>query len=148
LTKKYQHTQIGYLIIIAFSIGLFFVAGLIAVYGFNWTGFAVLIILAICLALFYTLTVVIERDFLKIRFGIGIIRKKFFLKDIESYKVVKNPWFYGWGIHLTPHGWLYNVSGSYAVEIRMKSGKKYRIGTDVPDELEKAIRQSIEIVTR
>ncbi len=57
---------------------------------------------------------------------------------------MKNPWYYGWGIRLTPHGWLYNVSGSYAVEIKTKTGKKYRIGTDVPNELEKAIRQSIE----
>lgn len=54
------------------------------------------------------------------------------------------PLYYGWGIHLTPHGWLYNVSGSDAVEIRMKTGKKYRIGTDVPEELERAISRSIQ----
>jgi hypothetical protein len=58
---------------------------------------------------------------------------------IASYQVVKNPWYYGWGIRLTPHGWLYNVSGSYAVEIKMKTGKKYRIGTNVPNDFEKAI---------
>jgi len=41
---------------------------------------------------------------------------------------------------MTPHGWLYNVSGLDAVEVTTKSGKKYRIGTDVPAELEQAIR--------
>jgi len=56
--------------------------------------------------------------------------------------------YYGWGIHFTPNGWLCNVSGSSAVEIIMKNGKKYRIGTNVPSELEQAIRQSVAIVAR
>jgi hypothetical protein len=36
-----------------------------------------------------------------------------------------------------------NVSGPHAVEIELKNGKKYRIGTDVPENLEKAIREFI-----
>ncbi len=144
MTNHYHHTQIGYLTLIVLGIACLFMALLMAVYGFNWIGFAVLAITAICLVLFATLTVVIVEDVLEIRFGPGVIRKQFPLKDIESCQVVKNPWYYGWGIRLTPHGWLYNVSGSYAVEIKMKTGKKYRIGTDVPNDLEKAIRQSIE----
>ena len=39
--------------------------------------------------------------------------------------------------------WIYNVSGFDAVEITMKNGKVYRIGTDVPEEIETAIKQSI-----
>ena len=41
--------------------------------------------------------------------------------------------------------WIYNVSGFDAVEIIMKNGKIYRIGTDVPEELEAAIRQVITV---
>jgi hypothetical protein len=133
---------------IVLVIGLVFIACLMAVYGFNWIPFIVLIILGVCLVLFATLTVMIEEDVLEIRFGPGVIQKKYPLKDIESCLIVKNPWYYGWGIRLTPHGWLYNVSGLHAVEIKMKTGKKYRIGTDVPNDLEKAIRQSIERTTR
>ncbi len=148
MTKHYQHTQIGYLSIIIFVSALLFITYLMVIYGFNWVALAVMIILSVCLALFATLTVVIEGEVLEIRFGPGIIRKKFPLKDIKSCKTVKNPWYYGWGIHLTPHGWLYNVSGFYAVEIRMVNKKKYRIGTNVPNELERAIRQFIEKTTR
>jgi len=146
MIKKYQHTQIGYLVIIVLALAILFIACLMAIYGFNWIAFTVLIILGICLVLFATLTVVIENDVLEIRFGIGVIRKKFLLKDIESCEVVKNPWYYGWGIRLTPQGWLYNVSGSYAVEIKMKSGKKYRIGSDIPSDIKKVIRHSIGLV--
>jgi len=113
-------------------------------YGFDWIAFIVLIILVICLFLFSALTISINNDILKISFGIGLIRKEFLLKDIESCRIVKNPWYYGWGIRLTPYGWLYNVSGFYAVEIKLKTGERYRIGTDVPYELEKVIQESIE----
>ncbi len=144
MIKRYQHAQVGYLITIALAVGLLFIVGLMAIYGFNWVAFAVLIILGVCVVLFASLTVVIWEDVLEIRFGLGLIRKRFHLKDIESCQVVKNPWYYGWGIRLTPRGWLYNVSGSYAVEIRTKRGGKYRIGTDVPHELEEVIRQATE----
>jgi uncharacterized membrane protein len=148
MTKYYEHTQIGYLIIVVSVVALLFIAYLMTVYGFNWIALVVLIIIGVCLMLFAKLTVVIEEDILKIRFGPGLIQKKFHLKDIDSCQVVKNPWYYGWGIRLTSRGWLYNVSGSYAVEIKMKTSEKHRIGTDVPNELEKAIRQSIERTAR
>jgi len=143
MTNHYHHTQIGYLTIIALAIALLFSALLMAVAGIHWIAIVVLALLAICLVLFATLTVVIEGDILEIRFGPGVIQRKFLLQEIESCQVVKNPWYYGWGIRMIPHGWLYNVSGFSAVEIKMKTGKKYRIGTDVPNDLEKAIRQSI-----
>ena len=148
MIDRYQHTQIGYLTIGMLGAAALFIACLMAVAGFAWIAFAVLVILLISLVLFATLTVVIEKDALEIRFGPGVIRKKFLLKDIESCQVVKNPWYYGWGIRLTPRGWLFNVSGFYAVEIRMKNGKKYQIGTDVPHDLEKAIQQSIAKTAR
>ena len=148
MVKHYQHTQIGYLLIIALAIVPLFFAYRMTVHGFSWIEFSVIVLVGVFLVLFATLTVVIEEDVLRIRFGPGILRKNFSLKDIESCHVVKNPWYYGWGIHITPHGWLYNVSGSYAVEIKMKTGKKYRIGTDVPNDLETAIRQSMERTVR
>jgi hypothetical protein len=146
MNRQYQHTQIGYLIIAFFAITLLLLSLLMAIYGFNWIGFAVMIICVLCLMLFVTLTIWVDSDFIEIRFGIGIIRKKFPLKDIATYHLVKNPWYYGWGVHITPNGWLYNVSGSSALEITMKSGKKYRIGTDVPNELEQSIRQTVGVV--
>jgi len=144
MIKYYKHTQTGNLVIITLVVTTLLIVGLMVVYGFNWIAFAVLVILGVCVMLFGTLTVVIEGNTLEIRFGPGIIRKKISLTDIESFHIVKNPWYYGWGIRLTPHGWLYNISGLYAVEIKMKTGKKYRIGNDVPNELENAIRQFIE----
>ena len=85
---------------------------------------------------------------IKIQFGLGVIRKVFPLKDIEAYCVVKNPWYYGWGIRFTPRGWLFNVSGFSAIELQMKSGKRYRIGTDDPDNLAKALDEALNDTSR
>ena len=93
----------------------------------------------VIIGLFATLTVEIRDGFLKFRFGLGLIRKKLKIAEIESCEVVRNPWYYGWGIHATGKGWVYNVSGFEAVEIFMSDGRRLRIGTDEPDLLRKAI---------
>jgi len=143
MTKRYEHTQVGYLIIATMAAVMVLIGVVLANAGINWIAIAVLVIIAVALVLFSSLTVVIWEEELEVRFGPGPIRKRFKLNEIESCQVVKNRWYYGWGIHLTPHGVLFNVSGFHAVEIKLRTGKKFRIGTDVPQELEEAIRQAI-----
>jgi len=88
-----------------------------------------------------SLTVEIREGFLRWRFGPGLIRKQVRLAEIERTQAVRNRWYYGWGIRLTPHGWLYNVSGLEAVEVQLHTGKKFRLGTDEPEELVRALRR-------
>lgn len=140
----YKHTQIGYLINTLLIVPL-----LILFFTVNTTEFSQILPIIffaslIALVLFHSLTIEINKIRLIIKFGFGIINKKIILKDIKSCRIVKNPWYYGWGIRITPHGWLYNISGLSAVEIQIKNGKKYRIGTDEPKKLEHAITQSIK----
>jgi hypothetical protein len=87
----------------------------------------------------------IDEKYLQIKFGYGIFRKKFVLSEIASTAQVKNHWYHGWGIRIWfwPYMWIYNVSGFDAVEIKTKTGKIYRIGTDEPIQLESAIRSII-----
>jgi hypothetical protein len=99
----------------------------------------------VLIASFTTLNVMINGKYLKIKFGYGIYRKRFALGEILSAKTVKNHWIYGWGIRywLWPRMQIFNVSGFDAVEIKMKDGKVYRIGTDDPKKLERVIMQAI-----
>ncbi len=143
MIKRYEHTQVGYLIISAMAAVMVLIGVVLANAGINWIAIGVLVVIAVALVLFSSLTVVIWEEELEARFGPGPIRKRCKLNEIESCQVVKNHWYYGWGIRLTPHGVLYNVSGFHAVEIKLRTGKKFRIGTDVPQELEEAIRQAI-----
>ena len=113
--------------------------------GYEPAAVVFMVIILLLIASFTTLTVMINEKYLRIRFGYGIFRKKFKLEDIVSAKVVKNHWYYGWGIKFSvkPRAWIFNVSGFDAVQIEMENGKLYRIGTDEPEDLEQAILQSI-----
>jgi hypothetical protein len=145
MSVLYKHTQLGTLTVLSVLGGIF----LIIVLGYStwWhpIAFIVLVVLLACLALFYSLAVEISHDNLTISFGIGIIRKRFKIRDVVNAYPVRNRWYYGWGIRMTPHGWLFNVSGLDAVEIEMSSGKRYRIGTDQPMELAQAINAAREL---
>ena len=143
LGKVYKHTQIGYLMIVIIGTGLYLMLNFFYLHGFNILFIAVFVMLAVCLVLFAALTVKVDSRDVSLRFGIGVIRKKFPVIGIETAGIVRNPWYYGWGIRKTPDGWLYNVSGLLAVELRMKSGGKYRIGTDDPLGLLNAIEAVI-----
>ena len=140
---RYSHRQIGYHLVVVLSAGIIISFGCMIKFGYNWSSIICMILFAMLLLGFYSLRVVIDDSCLRLIFGIGYVRKKFELNKISSVRAVRNPWFYGWGIHLTPRGWLYNVSGFHAVEISMNTGEKFRVGTDAPDALAKEIRNSI-----
>ena len=59
--------------------------------------------------------------------------------EIVACKPIRIRWWYGWGIHLTPYGWLYNVSGLDAVAMTLRNGRKFALGTDDPQGLAAAI---------
>jgi hypothetical protein len=150
---QYKYTQIGYLMIfVALVLLVFFVWIYITASaespswdaGTNFAIPAVMVITLLILGSFSTLTVSIDEDFLRIKFGYGIFKKKFQLNQVNKVKVVRNPWFIGWGIRVWfwPYMWIYNVSGYDAVEIVLRNGRRYRIGTDKPIELERVIQQN------
>ncbi|MCB9079460.1 MAG: hypothetical protein H6631_17800 [Anaerolineaceae bacterium] len=143
MKEKYKHTQIGYLLLVLYGVIILFMIYPVLMTDFNAIVLVVLIILLITLGLFATLTITVDNRLIKLHFGVGLIRKHFVLKEIETYQVVKNPWYYGWGIRYTPRGWLFNVSGFSAIELHMKNGRHYRIGTDDPAGLAQAIDEAL-----
>ncbi len=94
--------------------------------------------------LFHSLGVHVTRDEIRLRFGIGLIRKRIPLEDVRETALVENHWWNGWGIKKIRHGWLYNVSGFQAVELRTMRGRVYRIGSDEPRALKAAVDARLE----
>jgi hypothetical protein len=91
---------------------------------------------------FSSLTVEVFPEELTWYFGPGFWRKSIQRREIASATPVRNKWWWGWGIHLTPRGWLYNVSGLEAVEIALRNGKTIRIGSDEATALAQALSQA------
>ena len=144
MMKQYKHTQVGYLLLTLYSIVVLFLGYFNIMTNFHPLTLICLIIILIVLGMFSRLTVTVDDQMIKIRFGLGIVRKTFPLNEIETHRSVKNPWYYGWGIRFTPRGWLFNVSGFSAIELQMKNGKRYRIGTDDPDNLAEALDEALD----
>ena len=142
----YKHTQTGYLIIFALLSEVLLFVIILAQADFNSIILAIMLFILFILVSFASLTAMIDENYLRIKFGYGIFRKRFMLKEIISVRTVKNHWYYGWGIRFWfwPRMVIFNVSGFDAVEIKMKNGKIYRIGTDEPKNLEHAIIQAIK----
>lgn len=103
----------------------------------------VMAVIALALALFSVLTVTVTERALSFAFGLGLFRREYAVRDIADVRAVTNRWYYGWGIHLTPHGWLYNVAGLDAVELELADGRTVRVGTDEPERLLAAVRQAM-----
>jgi hypothetical protein len=141
--NSYRHTQVGYAIVVPVAVALVaalaFLARTPQARGvLPW--FAAL--LASVLILFSTLTVTVSAGWLECRFGVGLIRRRIRLDDVREAEAVRNKWYYGWGIRLTPYGWLWNAFGLDAVELTFATGRKFRIGTNEPHTLLGAIRAS------
>ncbi len=144
---RYRKAQTGWLII------WIFIPVLIlnyVLYHFQWgdrplslTPFVILTVTFIfIILLFYQLTVVIDGTVLKVVYGIGLIRLRFNMDQVIEVNAIKTPWYYGWGIRITPKGMLYNIQGSGAVAVRYLKDRKERfvmIGSPEPEALKTAI---------
>lgn len=139
-TFRYHHTRFGTVMVVSVLLAAVVLVGVGATVRLAPLTVGGPLALAVLLALFHSLTVEIDVTHLRFRFGIGLIRKSIPLTAIMEVKPVRNSWLHGWGIHWTPHGWLYNVSGWEAVDIALASGKRPRLGTDEPRRLAQAIQ--------
>ncbi len=141
----YKHRQVGILILISLGMGVAVTATVLILVPPNEARAVVgmvLSILLLCAYLFWALNVEVTEEEVVVSFGPGLIRRRFRAEDILDARTVRNRWYYGWGIRLTPHGWLFNVSGLDAVELELTNNRKFRIGTDEPQQLLTAIRRA------
>jgi hypothetical protein len=139
----YKHTQVGTLVLAGLGGAIALTAWILKTTpGRPVIAEVVLAILVGCIILFPSLTVRVTTDTVRVWFGPGLIRRNFPVHGVHHAHLVRNPWYYGWGIRLTPHGWMFNVSGLDAVELELAGGRRFRIGTDQPRELMAAIQQA------
>jgi hypothetical protein len=104
-----------------------------------WLVVALFGLLALGLLTYATLTIDVDDNRILARFGIGIIRRAIPVADITRCEIVRTPVWWGWGLHWTPSGWLYNVSGRAAVRLELKGQRPLMIGSDDTERLKAAI---------
>lgn len=145
--EYYQRIQYGFLILVPTGFLTLFLGGIGTVTA-NYFLFGLGVLFLLITALFYRLVVTVTESTVQLRFGIGLIRKTIPLEAVVSAEPVRNSWWYGWGIRVYPKGWLFNIAGLDAVELQMKHGPRFRIGTDDPVGLTGAVQARLRHISR
>ncbi len=148
----YRHLQVGWVTLALVLLSLVIFLGVIMSVGTNGLevllhpiGLASVALLAVVAGVFGALrTEITDHEFI-VAFWPGRPRRVTPLHQIRSVRMVRNHWAYGWGIRLTPHGWLWNVSGLDAVEVVLEGGKRFRAGTDDPWGLAEALAWAADV---
>ena len=99
--------------------------------------------LAVIGALFSSMTVRVTNTYVAWWFGVPAIGRRVAFGEIASVAATKTNIMEGWGIHLTWwHGWVWNIAGFNAVEIRLHSGTRFAVGTPEPNVVVAAIERA------
>ncbi|SDJ45184.1 hypothetical protein SAMN04488540_10891 [Ferrimonas sediminum] len=139
----YRHTQHGVavLLIVAAAALLLSMAASAQAGQMMWLAFLILAVVAV---LFSSLTIEVNRMRICWFFGPWFWKRTLPVSEVQSVRVVHNQWYQGLGIRWIPKGWLYNVSGTEAVELTCKDGKVVRLGTNDPGNLLRTIKAQLE----
>lgn len=140
----YKHTQVS-LLILLITVPLLLFFAYMAITSSRTQGpftFFTLLVAAV-IATYATLTVELGPEAIRLRFGVGLLRKTIPLKDILNLRPERIPVLLSWGIRPYGNGWIYSVAGFDVVEIEMRNGKMFWIGTDEPETLSRAIENTL-----
>jgi hypothetical protein len=85
------------------------------------------------------LTSTVDGEAVAATFGWGWPRRRIAIEEIVAVRQVRNSWWHGWGIRKVSRGWMYNIAGREAVELELRGGRVFRIGTDEPAALLEAV---------
>ena len=141
----YKNTQFAWVIWAILLWLSSFLAVATQLMGFNVgvLGFA-LLLLIVAIA-FYGLTIKVDitQQTISWWFGPGVGKKTLRFDDISYVSPTRNSFRHGVGMRISNDGWVYSAAGFNALEIVLKDGLKYRIGTNDQDNLLKNIPEQL-----
>ena len=144
----YRHTQVGWVVVAICGVVALVVAAALVNEITNgrmaWTDVQVWVgpvVLGLLVFLVGSQTVEIDNGTLRWYFGPGVWTNEVPVVDVRSVRTFTYSPLAGYGIRWTRRGWLYNVSGTHAVEITT-TDTTFALGTDEPDRLKAALEKA------
>ena len=143
MSNTYKTTEFGTLFLVQLGVVLAAVLPFLIVMTNQPSVYATVgFVAAVFILLFFSITIEVADGKLRFSFGVGAISKEVALSDITSAEIKNTPWYFGWGFRGLPRGWLYRVSGTKGVHVVLKNGKEFRLGSNDPEAVLRAIRPS------
>ncbi|NRA95947.1 MAG: hypothetical protein HRU14_07020 [Planctomycetes bacterium] len=104
-------------------------------FGAVVTCYSLSAVFALLAVMFMWLETSDQGDHLLVHFGpLPIARRRVRYERIRAVRRDRSRLIEGWGIHLGPRGWIWNLWGREVVELDLDKGR-LRIGTDDPEGL-------------
>lgn len=141
--QKFRQWWVWAILLISCGIPLYIIFNDTTKSLYSYDGlFTIIILVSVILVMWFTkLETVITEKSIQVKY-FPFVNKTFDIQDIAFMKVIDYGFVGGWGIRLwTQYGTVYNISGSKGLHIQLKNGKRYVIGTQKPEELQKIIAQ-------
>lgn len=147
--SRYERTQFGTRMagatLLAFALSAWVLARIVSRATLDevpWMPYALLGVIAAAFLLVGWMRVTVDSDRVRAVMGIGLLGKSVPIADIRKADIVRPRVWWGWGVHWTPAGWLYNVAGRWAVRLELASERPVMIGTGDPEGLLDAIESA------
>ncbi|PCK32608.1 hypothetical protein [Pseudoalteromonas piscicida] len=142
----YKNIQFAWVIWLFLAFIASFTVLAIYLTGSNLAFVAFLVILSLVAFIFYGLTIQVDKQqqTLSWWFGPSVAKMTLQFDDIEFVQPVTNSLRHGIGMRISTDGWVYTVAGFDALEVVMKDGTKYRLGTNDQANLVKAMESKLK----
>ncbi|MCF7512665.1 hypothetical protein KIJ96_15535 [Pseudoalteromonas piscicida] len=142
----YKNTQFAWVIWLFLAFIASFTILAIFLTGSNLAFVSFLVILALVAFIFYGLTIQVnqEQQTLSWWFGPSVAKMTLKFDDIDYVQPVTNSLRHGIGMRISTDGWVYTVAGFKALEVVMKDGTKYRLGTNDQSNLVTAMESKLK----
>lgn len=152
---RYERFQFGTLMAVGTIVGLALAAFVLSVVvspatreAVPWAPWVLLVVLGGAFLLVGWMRVSVGDRVVRAVMGVGLLRRTVDVADIRKADVVRTRVWWGWGVHMTPAGWLYNVGGRWAVRLELASERALMIGSADPEGLHDAIESARAAATR
>ncbi len=142
-TTSYQESQTGVWTLVV----LFFVGALELKFGVNlqpeWFTLALVLGLGLLAVIFSSMTIRVTPDGVEWWLGLPILKRRVRMSEIASVSAGKVGWLTGLGIRTDGRNVTWIVSGRSVVILTLVDGRKTRLGSNEPERVVEAIRQSM-----
>jgi hypothetical protein len=141
----YRHTQVGWkllagtVVVLVLAVALTLSLSPSTRAAAPWLIYGLFAIVAVTVLLFSALAVEVNATEIRVKFGIGLVGKTMAIADVVRCELLRTRIWWGWGLHWTPSGWLYNVGGRDAVRVILAHERPVIIGSDEAARLKAAI---------
>ena len=141
MTSAYREMQVSWLMVAVAVVAVALLAFILRTAPLQPISLIPMVVIALAIAMFGFMSVTVTPETLYVTMGVGIVRRAIARSEIRRMTVVRNPWYWGWGVRLYSGGTMYSVSGLRAVELTLQNGRAIRIGSRDPDRLLQMLRR-------